>query len=42
MFDSIFAKLTSAARNAARAIGAIANRVPLCAFPVALILLFLV
>ena len=42
MFDSILAKLASAARSAARTVGTVLNRAPLWAFPAALVLLFLV
>jgi len=42
MFDSIFAKLASAARAAVRTVGVVLNRVPLWAFPAALFALFLV
>jgi hypothetical protein len=38
MFDSIFAKLMSTVR----AVGAVTNRVPLWAFPAALVVVFLV
>jgi hypothetical protein len=42
MFDSILAKLKSAARVAIRSLGAILNRAPFWAAPAALLALFFV